>query len=194
LGVPPIKKILLIVGTVAVLLAAALAFNWVMICNRTAWAASRALSHALQNSRSVRLVEYVGDKTIAQKTAAPAEIARLREATTVWFCDFKPRGYLCCEPHHRVEIIRADRSQANFAVCFLCECFFLGDEPAREGVTSFYGPLPSAWEKSLASFFTSVGMTPKTDDEYGVIADTPGWRKTQEALKALVTQDHIELD
>jgi hypothetical protein len=127
---------------------------------------SRELSTALQDARSVTLAEYAGRTTISQKIASPDEIAQLRKATGIWFYDLKPVGALCFEPHHRAEIVRADGSQLHFAVCFHCGNFLVTKEPFHEGDTFLYGPLPSAWEKSLTTFFGSVGMTPKTDEQY----------------------------
>lgn len=150
----------------------ALPIVWVASLNRTAWESASKLSTALHNPRSVTLREYAGRTTMAQRTATPDEIARLRTSTGIWFCDFKPRGALCFEPHHAVEVVRADGSQLNFAVCFLCQGFLLVKEPFHEGDTFFYAPLPSFWEKSLTSFFTSVGMKPKTHEEYTAIEAT----------------------
>jgi hypothetical protein len=131
--------------------------------DRDAWLSSRRLSTALDGARKVVLVEYSGDVEIARKTATSDEISQLRNATSTWPRPFFPSGYLCFEPHHRIEIVRADGSQWISAVCFLCDKFALDEEP-------FLAPLPPYLAKSLSTFFTSVGMAPKTSDEYTVIA------------------------
>jgi len=162
-------------------LAGVLATKRLVMLNAEAWSASRKLSEALQNARSVTIREYAGEKTIARKTATPEEIARLRTATGVWFCDLTPPpGALCFEPHHTVEIIGADGSQFDFEVCFLCNGFRLSKVPFREDFF-YYSRLPSSWDKSLASYFASVGMTPKTWKQYDDIARTtsPADEKTR---------------
>lgn len=139
----------------------------VLICgflffDRDAWITSRRLSVALQNARSVVLVEYSGDIEIARKTATPDEISRLRNAVGVWPRPFVPKTYLCFVPHHSIEVVRADGSELNCAICFLCGNFAIEERISL-------APIPPYLAKRLASFFTSVGMAPKTYDEYSNI-------------------------
>jgi hypothetical protein len=151
--------------------------------NRTEWTSSRYLSQALKNAQSVTIEEYAGTTTIGRKVLTAAEIGQLLSATSIWFCDLEAKAFLCFEPHHRVEIVRANGSQLNLAVCFLCKKVLVTKEPFKEGDLFLYGTLPSSWEKSLTSFFTSVGMTPKTGDEYGEIEE-PGSKARNEAALA----------
>lgn len=164
-------------------IAAALTTGRVWLINHQAWLSSRHLSQALQHARSVTLVEYAGNTTIARKTLTADEIGRLRTATSIWFCDLEPRGALCFEPHHTVEIVRADGSGLDFDVCFLCRNILVTKEPFQEGDLFVYGTLPSSWDKSLSLFFTSAGMRPKTGDEYGEIEE-PGRKARNDAALA----------
>jgi hypothetical protein len=65
-------------------------------------------------------------------------------------------------------------------VCFLCQRILLANEPVREE-DIIITTLPSAWEKSLTSFFTSIGMKPKTGEQYYEIE---GAEKEPEAASA----------
>jgi hypothetical protein len=153
-------KLIILSVALALLLLAVLVLNTGFVFfDRYAWITSRRLSAALQGARSVVLVEYTGDVEIARRTATPDEISRLRNATSVWPRPFVPEAYLCWVPHHSIEIVRTDGSEVNAAVCFLCGKFTIYDEP-------FVARLPPYLAKPLASFFTSVGMAPKTSDEY----------------------------
>jgi hypothetical protein len=170
----PLKKTLvtvlvaLLFGAMAVLLG-----GWVYL-ERDTWISSHRLSNALRNARAVTFVEFTparegGLFELARKAATPEEIARFRSATSPWFLPFGPRSALCSEPHHRVEIVRADGTELTFYVCFLCLNFFL-DPWEQTGGSSI--ELPPPWERSLSSFFASIGMAPKTDDEYDALDHT----------------------
>lgn len=134
----------------------------VVFVYRDAWVATHSLSAALKGARKVVLVEYSGDVEIARRIATLEEMSRLQKATNVWFRPFVQQTYLCFEPHHRIEIIRADSSEISTDICFLCNNFVIENGPPLT-------PLPSYLGERLASFFTSVGMTPKTQDEYRTI-------------------------
>ena len=163
----PIKKTLvtvlvaLLFGAIAVLLG-----GWVYLEHDT-WMSSYRLSNALRNARAVTFVEFTparagGVLDVARKVATPEEIARFRSATSPWFLPFEPRSALCSQPHHCVEIVRADGTALTFYVCFLCLNFFLDPSEEMGGAIE----LPPPWERSLSSFFASIGMAPKTDEEY----------------------------
>ena len=137
-----------------------------MYFNRYTWKSLYGLSNALRNARSVSFVEFApsiipGESglALARKAATADDISRFRQATSPWFLPFKPRDPLCFEPHHRVEIIRADGTEVTFLVCFMCGNFYFG--PLDD--TNPFGEvdLPPSSEKSLRSFFTSIGMAPK---------------------------------
>lgn len=144
------------------LLALVVVIAGLVFLDRDGWISARRLSGALHSARKVVLVEYSGDLEIARRTATADEISRLRNATSVWPRPFFPTAYLCFIPHHRIEIVRADGSEVTSEVCFLCEKFAIDNGPPG-------APLPPYLGKSLASFFTSVGMAPKTHDEYSTI-------------------------
>src|SRR4051794_17210253 len=87
---------------------------------------ARALSNALTNARSVTLIEFerglVGPELVFNRLAAsPQQIAALHSATGWWFAPI-PRGRRnCLDPHHRVEIVRADGSTLRLDNCFHCQ-------------------------------------------------------------------------
>src|SRR5262245_595500 len=114
---------------------------------------SYRLSKALRNARSVTFVEYERDLLLARRAATPDDILRFRRATSPWFLPFKQGGSLCFEPHHQVEIVRADGTELKFLVCFMCNNFDLHD-PSDLSISSVVGTdLLPLWEKSLCSFF-----------------------------------------
>jgi hypothetical protein len=118
--------------------------------------ASQRLSRALDGARSVDFVEYSerqGDRL--RVTANAEQIAQLRRATTYWLMPSRPKPGLCFNPHHRVEIVKADGSMCRFAVCFQCNGFQLDDPPWGDLFV-----LPDRWNESLASLFKSMKMTP----------------------------------
>src|SRR5436190_7644888 len=149
------KRIVLIILTVIVVLAAALVVRAFVRRDRYSWATSRSLSVALQNSHGVVLVEHSTGVEIARKTATPEEISRLQKAISVWPRPFVPEIYSCWVPRHSIEIVRADGSQVSADVCFSCGKFGIEDLP-------FVAPLPPYLGKTLATYFASVGMAPKT--------------------------------
>jgi hypothetical protein len=124
------------------------------------WSASNKISRALDNAKSVVLVEYddTGDK--ARVTAGPTEVAELRRATTRWLLPSVPEGFMCFESHHRVEVVRTDGSQFRLVICFGCRNFEL-DPPQ----TDIIG-VPDPWRKSLIALFKSQGMNPWNSDEH----------------------------
>jgi hypothetical protein len=146
-----------------VLLALAVLVAAVVYLDRSTWIASRRLANALKEARQVVLVEYVEDIQIARKVATPEETSRLRRSITTWPRPFVPTGYLCFVPHHSIEITRADGSTLECDLCFECEKFIFQDD-------SPIGLLPPYLAGPLTSFFSSVGMSPKTYEEYTEIA------------------------
>jgi hypothetical protein len=136
---------------------------------RDTWKSSYRLSKALRNPRSVTFVEFTpvesGLFVLARKAATPEDIAGFRSATSPWFLPFQPHGALCFNPHHRVEIVGADGTKLTFEVCFLCGNFYV-DPLVADASTGGAVDLPPSWDKTLSSFFASIGMTPKTQEEY----------------------------
>jgi hypothetical protein len=134
---------------------------------RGTWMSSYSLSNALRKARSVTFVEFTPNETgvlvLGRKVATPEEVTRFQNAISPWFLPFEPQSALCSQPHHRVEIVRADGTQLTFYVCFLCGNFFLEPAELEIGGTP---PLPPSWERSLSSFFASIGMAPRTSEEY----------------------------
>jgi hypothetical protein len=172
------KRTLFRILMVMVVLALVLVMAGTVVLDRDAWVSSRKLSVALKDAREVVLVEYVGVTDIARRAATPDEISRLRIATSVWWRPFFPTAYLCFVPHHRIEIRRANGSNVNTEVCFLCEKFAIENGP-------IVAPLSPYLSKSLASFFASVGMAPKTSDEYGAIETSKRAGENEEAKNQL---------
>lgn len=168
-----IWKIPVTVSSVYLFSAIAIVLGQFGYLSRNTWKSSFALSKALRDARSVRFVEFVplkpGELILAQKSATPEDVARFRSATSPWFLPYAPHGSCCFEPHHRVEIVRADGTALTFLVCFLCGNFLL-DPSATDADTGGEIDLPSSWRESLSSFFASIGMTPKTSEEYSAFA------------------------
>lgn len=166
---PAIWKILITVPLVILLSAMAVALGGAGYLERDTWKSSYRLSQALRNARSVTFIEFApaksGSFVLGRKVATPKDVARFQDATSPWFLPYGPSGALCSRPHHRVEIIRADGTALTFFVCFLCGNFYLEPE-ASDASTGGAVDLPPSWEKSLSSFFASIGMAPKTDQEY----------------------------
>ena len=103
------------------------------------------LSNALTNARSVSLVEFERDiwrterELVFKRVASsPAQISLLRAATGAWVASVSARA-MCYQPHHRVEIIRADGSEFHFEICFHCDNFDLGDGRTQTLPTSWSG-------------------------------------------------------
>lgn len=153
------KRVVLIALTVIPVLATTLVVAGFVSRDRYSWATSRSFSAALQNCRSVELVEHSGGVELARKMATPDEISRLQKAITAWPRPFFPEAYACYIPHHNIKIVRADGSQVSVDICFTCGKFGIED-------LWFVAALPPYLAKSLTSFFTSVGMAPRTDEEY----------------------------
>jgi hypothetical protein len=165
---PAIWKILIVVPSVLLLSAMAVALGEVVYIERDTWKPSFRISKALRNARSVTFVEFRGQFVLARKVAMPEDIARFQNAISPWFLPYGPSGSLCSVPHHRVEIVRVDGTALTFFVCFLCGNFYL-DPLAADASTGGSVDLPPSWEKSLSSFFASIGMAPKTYEEYSAL-------------------------
>ena len=154
------KRIVLVILSVAFFLVMVSVMG---VLDRNTWTTCRSLSRALQDARSVTLVEYARKVDIVRRTATPDEISRLRNMTRMWWRPFLPTsGYLCFEAHHRTEIVSRDGTESSSAISFLCEQFIIenGSSPV---------PLPRYLKESLRAFFTSAGMAPKTYEEYSTL-------------------------
>ena len=92
--------------------------------------------------------------------ATPQQIAALRSATGAWHAPIPPWRVMCFEPHHRVEVVRADGSILRMDICFHCQNFKL------EGSRAI--TMPTVWRDRLAQFFTSAGLPPR--DDYSALA------------------------
>jgi hypothetical protein len=139
------------------------------------------LEDALRGARSVTIVEFVPamddivvdlnlggsklanhDTVLQSVTASPEQIQQFRR-TLGGVVDYGRSGrFQCFDPHHRVEIVRADGTTLRFEVCFLCRGFRFDKNMQR--------PLSNWWSARLARFFTTVGMPPRTFDEYVKLA------------------------
>jgi hypothetical protein len=163
------KKTLIVILAAIVVVPIALAVGGLTYLERDTWKSSYRLSNALRSARSVSFVEFTHAKSgsfiLDRRAGTPDDISRFRRATSPWFLPFKPHGALCSEPHHYVEIVSADGTKLTFYVCFLCGNFFF-DPPAADASTGGAVDLPPSWDTSLSSFFASIGMPPKTHEEY----------------------------
>ena len=145
--------------------------GWLInIRNVPSWSDHRHLSTDLKAARSVTLKEYAWDTTLVQKAATNGDIERLRQITGKFVRPFYSKGSLCFEPHHNVEIVRADGSEITISICFLC-----GNILYKDGKEAYPHELPPYVEHPLKDFFASVGMKPKTRQEYD--AYQPSFRK-----------------
>jgi hypothetical protein len=153
---------------------------------REGWRSSHRLSAALKGARAVSFVEFTrgmisGELIFSRVTAKADDIARLKTATSPWFAVVPPWKAMCFTPHHRVEIVREDGSQTRFDICFLCHNFAFDKEPEVS--------LPNSWQSSLAAFFTSVGMPPRTSEEYqGLAAKHPDHDSLDKELRDIDRQ------
>lgn len=129
--------------------------------NLDVWNASGKISRALDGAQSVDFVEFDDKGKAIRKEGKQEEIVRLRQATSRWLLPSFPDGGMCFEPHHRVDVVRADGSQFHFVICFGCRSFAL-DSPETEVFD-----LPKRWRKSLTALFKSVGMTPFNSEDVG---------------------------
>jgi hypothetical protein len=123
------------------------------------WRASDRISRALEGAKAVVLVEFDDTGDTIRVPAGVKETAELRRATDRWLWPSGPGGFLCFDPHHRVEVVRSDGSHFGFIICFECRNFQL--DPPEEGITS----LPDPWRKPLTALFKSAGMKPFNSDE-----------------------------
>lgn len=117
-----------------------------------AWSASDRISNALDGAKSVVLVEFDDTGDTIRVAAGPKELAELRRATNRWVMPRIPEVFMCFDPHHRVEVVRADGSSFQFIICFGCRNFELN--PPQTGFIA----LPDPWRQSLTALFKSAGM------------------------------------
>jgi hypothetical protein len=165
----------LVTGVLAMIFLAVGVAAWRIIrLNGDSWRTSHRLSEALVGAREVTLIEHVRGKIIAQKMATPDEMARLQNATSRWLRPFKPETNLCFYPHHRIEIRRANGPIETVEICFLCQGFTFVDNEEFNTVA-----LPPSLDESLEAFFTSVGMRPRTWDEYTAIEQSIAYVERQ---------------
>ena len=132
---------------------------------------SRSVDGALQDARSVTLTEFVqyfdasgGDvarreQVLSSLSASTEQVSHLRRATAgVVAIGFPLAHKLCFDPHHRVEIVRADGSRLRVDICFQCDNFRLGDGAIET--------LPRSWIPRLTEFFITAGVPVRTAEEY----------------------------
>ena len=164
-----VLKRALIAAAVALLLVIAGAIIRVAILlDVPTWTATRRLAFALDGAREVVLIETAAKVEIARKVATVEEISRLRRSLTTWPRPFYSKGSLCFLPHHAIEIHAADGSTFTCNICFLCEELATNDGSHTEESIRF-ALIPPYLAEPLAVFFTSIGMPPKTMEEYDEI-------------------------
>ena len=132
-----------------------------VILDLDSWRSCGRLRADLEGARAVTMEEYVRGKTIARKVATPDEIVRLQNASRTWRRPFYPDVANCFVPHHDLEITRSNGSKVIVQICFLCGQFGFQSDEKPVAVA-----LPPSLSGALTVFFTSVGMKPKTYEEY----------------------------
>jgi hypothetical protein len=158
-----VQRILFGMLFVAVLVSATLAVRWVVLRDYDSWITGRRVSVAVQNARAVTLLEYVPGAILAKKEATPEELARLREATRLWYLPFVSADPLGCnESHHTIVVTDLSGAETSLDISFVCGRFGIPEEEIG-------GVLPRHLTKSLETFFASVGMKPRTWKEYSEI-------------------------
>ncbi len=130
------------------------------------WREGHKLISALQDARSVSVVEFVPtlpqEVELPRVALTPGQILELAGTVTAFYnLEFSSSGTLCYTPHHRVEIVRADGSNFSFEICFECDKYKYPGEFPRN--------LPPAWNAALAGFFTKAGLPPRGFNEYSVL-------------------------
>jgi hypothetical protein len=152
-----------VLGVIAVIATAAVLYS-----HSNVWPNTRRLATALDGAQKVVLLEYVEGVELARKTATPEEVSRLRRSLPWLPHLFETAGALCFIPHHEITVQGGDGANTSFSICFSCENMMSSDGTGQES-GYLYSSLPPSLRNPLASFFTSVGMPPKTDDEYAAI-------------------------
>jgi hypothetical protein len=154
----------------------------VVLPTRKTWAYARWLSDAMLNARSVTIVEFerylwTDRELIFQRVeASPSQIEALRVATGGWIAMKSFLQTMCFNPHHRIEVVRADGSKLQFDICFHCNNFVMGDSRASM--------IPASWRSGLESFFREAGMPPRED--YSERAKQhPEYPALQEQIRAI---------
>ena len=115
------------------------------------------------NARSVTIVEFeqylwTDRELVFQRVeASPSQIVALQAATGGWFVSKPMLQMMCFQPHHRIEVVRAD-SRASM--------------------------MPAPWRSALEAFFREAGMPPRED--YAERAKQhPEYPALQEQIRAI---------
>jgi uncharacterized protein YneF (UPF0154 family) len=174
--VPRLLKIIVLTGLALLIGLIAWVIN---ILNVPSWSSLRHFSVDLKGARSVTLKEYAWDTTLARRKAASDDIERLRRIVGKWPRPFYSKGSLGFEPHHDIVIVRGDGTEITISICFLCGTFLY-----KDGDKAFPHDLPPYVEQPLRAFFASVGMKPKSQEEYDAYG--PEWLKKDTGQKAEV--------
>ena len=170
-------RLIRITSLLLVVLGVAALICYVIIPSQPAWNYARTLSAAMKDARAVTLVEFERSfsgrvELVFQRVAAtPAQMAALRSATSAWYAPIPRWKANCYNPHHRIEIVRADGSKLRFEMCFQCQNFKWGEEGLQT--------LPLSWSEALKNFFTANGMAPRSDYD-AMTRQHPDYRRYQE--------------
>jgi len=133
--------------------------------------ASRSLDRALRGAQSVTINEFVQYfdtsghdpephyRVLSSKIPTPEQVEELRRATSgVITIGFPLSHKRCFDPHHRVEIVRADGTFLRLEICFECDNFRF-DEGAIK-------TMPRSWLQRLPPVFGNVGILIRGREEY----------------------------
>jgi hypothetical protein len=133
--------------------------------------ASLLLDRALREAQSVTITELVQYfdtsgrelepryRVLSSMIPSPEQVEELRRATSgVITIGFPLRQKRCFDPHHRVEIVRADGSFLRLEICFECDNFRFDDGPIQT--------MPRSWLQRLPTVFGHVGILIRGREEY----------------------------
>jgi hypothetical protein len=173
-----VRRTLKIVGWISALILFALLIGvFVILPSASDWSESRNISDALTDARAVTIAEFTRildfsddtperEVTLQNITATPEQIARFHSATARFVSFGLPRAHArCWTPHHRLEIIRRDGSSFRVEICFQCTNMKL--------TPGHIFSIPARWLEPLHDFFTSIGMPPRTGEQYEQLAKNP---------------------
>jgi hypothetical protein len=175
--VKKLPTVLLRIGAILVILIAILLFLLlVALPSSERWAWSQTLASALSNARSVTFVEFTSARDsdaprsgsheieLQRINATPEQIKSLRSATSRFFVfSYYVVIPSCFTPHHRVEVVRRDGSAFQMEISFDCWDFRF-DHRHEE-------PIPLSWLPLLRKFFSDLGMPPRMETTYKLMAE-----------------------
>jgi len=133
--------------------------------------ASLSLDRALRGAQSVTINEFVQYfdtsgrdpepryRVLSSIIPKPEQVEELRRATNGFITIGSPLSHKrCFDPHHRIEIVRADGSFLRLEICFECDNFRLDEGTIKT--------MPRSWLQRLPTVFGNVGVLIRGREEY----------------------------